>query len=82
MDVLIRDLPAQVHAELTRRAAVADKSLRAYLRAVLTEHVAMPSMDQWLEHVRELEPIRVDDTHSGSALVAATREEDDELVGR
>ena len=82
MDVLIRDLPPQVHAELTRRAAAADKSLHAYLRAVLTEHVAMPSMDQWLEHVRELEPIRGGNTHSGSALVAAAREEDDELVGR
>jgi hypothetical protein len=81
MDVLIRDLPDEVHAELARRAAAEDKSLRAYLREVLTEHVALPSMDKWLERVGELGP-----THAGgptgAELVAAARAEDDELVGR
>ncbi len=81
MDVLIRDLPPQVHAELTRRAAAADKSLRAYLREVLADHVAMPSMQQWLEQVRDLEPI-AGNAPSGAALIAAARDEDDELVGR
>ena len=81
MDVLIRDLPAEVHAELARRAAVADKSLRAYLSEVLTEHVAVPSMDQWLEHLRELGPTHVGGP-SGAELVAASRAEDDELIGR
>lgn len=81
MDVLIRDLPDEVHAELTRRASSEDKSLRAYLREVLTHHVAAPSMDQWLERVREIGPNHVG-TPSGSDLVAAGRAEDDELVGR
>ncbi len=80
MDVLIRDLPVEVHAELTRRAAAEDKSLRAYLREVLAEHVAAPSMDQWLEHVRELGPNHVG-APSGADLVAAARAEDDELIG-
>ncbi len=81
MDVLIRDLPDEVHAELVRRAAAEDKSLRSYLREVLTEHVAVPSMDQWLQHLRDLGP-----THTGgptgAELVAAASAEDDELVGR
>lgn len=81
MDVLIRDLPAEVHAELTRRAAVADKSLRAYLREVLTEHVAVPSMDTWLEHLRELGPNHADGP-TGAELVADARAEDDDLFGR
>jgi plasmid stability protein len=81
VDVLIRDLPAEVHAELTRRAAAEDKSLRAYLRDVLTQHVAAPSMDQWLERLRELGPNHVG-APSGAALVTAGRAEDDELVGR
>jgi hypothetical protein len=80
MDVLIRDLPDDVHAELARRAAAKDMSLRAYLRELLTEHVAVPSMEDWLEHVRALGP-----THAGgptgAELVAAARAEDDELVG-
>jgi plasmid stability protein len=81
MDVLIRDLPVEVHAELTLRAAAEDKSLRAYLRDVLTRHVAAPSMDQWLGHLRELGPNHVG-APSGADLVAAVRAEDDELVGR
>lgn len=81
MDVLIRDLPAEVHAELTRRAAAEDKSLRAYLCEVLTEHVAVPSMEQWLGRLRELGPNHVG-APSGAELVAAARAEDDAMVGR
>jgi plasmid stability protein len=81
MDVLIRDLPAEVHAELTRRAAAEGKSLRAYLLEVLTEHVAVPSMEQWLEHLRELGPNHTAST-TGAELVAGARTEDDELIGR
>lgn len=81
MDVLIRDLPDEVHAELTRRAAASDMSLRAYLRKVLSEHVALPSMGEWLERVRELGPVLAGGP-TGPELVAAARDEDDELVGR
>lgn len=81
MDVLIRDLPNQVHAELTRRAAGADKSLRAYLREVLSDHVAVPSMDEWLQRVRTLGPANLGGP-TGPDLVVASRAEDDELVGR
>jgi hypothetical protein len=81
MDVLIRDLPDDVHAELARRAAAKDMSLRAYLRELLTEHVAVLSMEDWLERVRGLGP-----THAGgptgAELVTAARAEDDKLVGR
>ena len=78
---MIRDLPLEVHAELTRRAAAEDKSLRAYLREVLTKHVAVPSVDQWLQRVRDLGPVHPG-APSGADLVAAARAEDDELVGR
>ena len=81
MDVLIRDLPHDVHAELTRRAAAQDKSLRAYLREVLTEHVAVPSIGEWLEHLSELGPNHTDG-QTGADLVADARTEDDELIGR
>lgn len=81
MDVLIRDLPDQVHAELVQRAAASDMSLRAYLREVLSDHIALPSMHEWLEHVRELGSVDVGGS-SGADLVAAARDEDDELVGR
>ncbi len=81
MDVLIRDLPDEVHAELTRRAAANDMSLRAYLREVLTEHVTVPSMRDWLDRLRQLGPAFADGP-TGSELVAASRAENDDLVGR
>ena len=81
MDVLLRDLPDEVHAELVRRAAASDMSLRAYLREVLSEHVALPSMQEWLQRVRDLGPVRSDGP-TGPELIAATRSEDDKLVGR
>lgn len=81
MDVLIRDLPDQVHAELVQRAAANDMSLRAYLREVLSDHVALPSMNEWLERVQQLGSVDVGGS-SGTDLVAAARNEDDELVRR
>ncbi len=81
MDVLIRELPDDVHAELARRAAACDMSLRAYLRQLLSDHVALPSMGEWLQRVRDLGPAHVGGP-TGPELVAAARAEDDELVGR
>lgn len=46
MHVLITKLPAEIYGELTRRGAAEDKGLHAYVRAVLAQHVAVPSMDQ------------------------------------
>ena len=81
MDVLIRDLPDEVHAELAQRAAASDMSLRAYLREVLSDHVALPSMQEWLERVRRLGPVDADGG-TGADVVCAARDEDDGLVGR
>lgn len=78
---MLKDLPDEVHAELTRRAAAEGKSLRAYLREVLSTHVAVPSMGDWLRRVRDLGPAPADGL-TGPELVAAARAEDDGLVGR
>jgi hypothetical protein len=80
MDVLIRDLPDDVHAELVRRAAASDMSLRAYLREVLSDHVATPSMGEWLQRVRDLGPADASGL-TGAGLVAAAHASDDELAG-
>jgi len=76
---LIRDLPDDVHAELVRHAAASDRSLRAYLRELLAEHVARPSMDDWLQRVRDLGPAHAGGP-TGLELVAAARAEGDERV--
>lgn len=56
-------------------------SLRAYLLEVLSDHVAVPSMSDWLQHVRELGPTH-DGGPTGSELVAASRAEDDAIASR
>ncbi len=81
MDVLIRDLPDEVHAELSRRARASDMSLRAYLREVLSEHVAVPSVEEWLSQVRRLGPVDPSGP-TGPELVAQARAEDDALLER
>lgn len=56
-------------------------SLRAYLRQVLSDHAAVPSMGEWLQHVQDLGPAHAGGP-TGPELLAAARAEDDELVGR
>ena len=81
MGVLIRDLPDEIHAELVRRAAASDMSLRAYLNQVLAEHAAVPTMSEWLTRVGDLGPAEGNGP-TGVELVADARAEDDGLVGR
>jgi hypothetical protein len=58
MDILIRDVPEGIHAELSRRASAENKSLRAYLLEVLSRHVTTPTLVDWLEEVHSLAPAR------------------------
>jgi hypothetical protein len=81
VDVLIKNLPDDVHAELSRRAAASDMSLRAYIREILSEHVSVPSMDEWLRRVEALGPAHAGGP-TGPELIAAARAEDDALSGR
>lgn len=79
MDVLIRGLPDDVHAELARRAAASDMSLRAYLRQVLSDHVAVPSVNDWLDRVAALDPVDTGGL-TGAEIVAAAQDEDDDAL--
>jgi plasmid stability protein len=75
MDMLIRNLPDDVHAALMRRAEARDMSLRAYVVEVLSEHVGRPTMQQWLARVRALPPIQSELT--GADWVRLGLEDDD-----
>ncbi len=44
--VTIRDLPPDVHAALTARAAAAHQSLQAYLASLLADEAATPSLEE------------------------------------
>lgn len=75
MDVLIRNLPDDVHTALVRRAEASDMSLRAYLVQVLTDHVRRPTMHEWVERVRARAPVPSD--LRGADWVRRAREDDD-----
>jgi hypothetical protein len=47
--VQIKDVPAQTHAVLRRRAAAAHQSLQEYLRTKLIEEAGRPTLDEVLD---------------------------------
>lgn len=50
-NVLVRDLPDDVHADLQRRAAAAGQSLQQYLTSELTRLARTPSMAEALARI-------------------------------
>lgn len=50
-NVLVRDLPDEVHASLQRRAEAAGQSLQQYLATELTRLASMPSMNDVLARI-------------------------------
>lgn len=47
--IQVKDVPAEVHSTLRRRAAAAGKSLQEYLLARLTEEAQTPTLDEVLD---------------------------------
>lgn len=50
-NVLVRDLPDEVHASLQRRAEEAGQSLQQYLATELTRLASTPTMDDVLARI-------------------------------
>jgi hypothetical protein len=50
-NVLIRDLPDDVHGKLQRRAEAAGQSLQQYLSAELTRLASAPTMNEVLDRI-------------------------------
>lgn len=73
-NVLVRDLPADVHAELQRRAEACGQSLQQYLTLELTRLAEKPLLDEVLQRVAR---------RSGGRVGLARAVEDlDDLRGR
>ena len=83
----IRDVPDHVHEELQRRAAAAGMTLRQYTVKVLDEHVARPTMDEWMERIarrraRWLSEGRRIEVDAAEAVRAARKDDEDEAARR
>ena len=58
-NVLVRDVPEPVHAQLAARAERAGQSLQQYLTAVLTRLAETPSIDEVLARIEARDGGRV-----------------------
>lgn len=72
----IRELDEETHAELARRAEAAGMSLRAYVIEVLRDHAALPTLGAWLDEVRAEPPLPAEGPDSVT-LVAEGRDDSD-----
>lgn len=53
VQLTIRDVPKQVRDELAARAALQRKSMQEFLRGELKRIASRPSLEVWLQTVRE-----------------------------
>ena len=67
-NVLVRDVPDNVHAELQRRAERKGQSLQQYLAGELERIASRPSLDEVLD--------RIDSDRTGGRVGLATAVED------
>lgn len=72
-DLLIRDLPADTHAELKRRAEQAGMSLQSYVTQMLARSTSTPTLSDWLQGLEDLP------RHADVSGADAVREARDEL---
>lgn len=67
-NVLIRDVPEEVHRELIRRAGRQGKSLQQYLTALLTREASTQTLDDVLDRVDRLQGGRLSFAEAVEAL--------------
>ena len=53
-NVLIRDLPEEIHQKLTERALAAGVSLQHYLTTELTRLVQAPTLDEVIDRIERM----------------------------
>jgi plasmid stability protein len=68
--VQVKDVPADVHATLRRRAAIAGQSLQEYLLARLVDEARSPTLDEILTRAEQRTGGRADLASAASAVRA------------
>lgn len=72
--VTIRDVPDEVRNEIAARAGRAGQSMQEYLRALLIETVARPTMNQLIDEARRR--VALAGTRIDAAEILADRDRD------
>jgi plasmid stability protein len=74
VQITIRDVPEKVRDELAARAALQGKSMQEYLRMELERMAARPSVEAWLEQVRNR--VRASQSRVSTAQILKARDAD------
>lgn len=74
VQITIRDVPEHVRDELASRAARQGKSMQEYLRSELQRIADRPSVETWLESVRERKDAAA--TRVGASTIISARDAD------
>ena len=72
IQITVRGVPEEVRDELAARAALARLSMQEYLRRELERIASRPSLDRWLEEVRERKALG--GTPVGACSILASRD--------
>jgi hypothetical protein len=56
--IQVRDVPEHVHGTLKSRAAREGMSLSDFVKKELARVAERPTMEEWLEHTKQVKPIR------------------------
>jgi len=74
IQITVRGVPEEVRDELAARAALARLSMQEYLRRELERIASRPSLDRWIEGVRERKELA--GTRVASCSILAARDSD------
>jgi hypothetical protein len=77
--IQVKNVPPELHAELRRRADQEGLTIRDYVLKLIEKDQRLPSKQDWLDRVEELEPIKV--SRSAAEMVREGREERDREQG-
>jgi hypothetical protein len=79
--IQVKNVPPAMHSELRRRAQQEGTTIRDYVMKLIERDQRLPSKQDWLDRVSELEPVSV--SQSAAEVIREAREERDrELVAR
>jgi plasmid stability protein len=80
--IQIKNVPPELHERLRERAQREGRSLSEYARGVLERDLALPTTREWLDRLREDEPVRGITSEEIVDLIHEGRAERDEQILR
>jgi antitoxin FitA len=78
--IQIKNVPPELHEQLRERARKQGRSLSDYVRRVIELDLALPTTDEWLERIRQREPVRGVSSEEIVDLIHEGRRERDEQI--